>query len=766
MPTVKKTGTGTELVPVPPLSEGPIPDQTETDSATATDPGPVPVLTAVPGNADRTAPGTEHETGPDDGDERRSWSVELPGSDTADDAGADEGDPVDGPAVFYPPSMAEQMKAKDDARKPVIPDWLTVSEQRQALLKWTVDHYTHTGAYHAVRVPWYASKLTAYAPRGVWRWLNGLRRWVFDAEGQPLRAAAVQAGDADQYFKLTKSRDARVKARGAITGLGTVAGGLVAAAFAVAVPGSVEALTAAAGVAVAGFSGAPADRPVIEGAQVKFRYRKLTSDIVERAFEAAGLTTAKLGVSFPRPITQDGDGWRVVVDLPYGKTFAQAVKARDRLASGIDVAETQVFLDPDPSSSRRVSMWVANVDPLAVSPGRTPLLGMDRVDFWEPFPWGRDERGNDVAASMLWLSMLVGAVPRQGKTFSARTIALAAALDPWVRLYVFDGKASPDWRGFQSIAHRSAYGAVSYGGTDPGAHVLASLEELKGDVESRYHRLSEFPVHICPEGKLTPAIARNPKYNMPLVLVVVDEVQEYLQHPVYGDKILELLIFLARVAPAVGVSVLLSTQKPDDKACPSALRDQCQGRFALRVGSWQVSDVILGAGAYTEGLDASRLLRSHKGVGILRGMTDDAGIVRTYLADGGDAHTILTRARALRDDTGTLSGDAVGEQAATETAATVLEDVAMVMPRGKDAAMWSDDIADALADMRPGVYGAWADMDDKEKARQVGAALKPFGVRPKPIGRQVDGKSVTRYGVRGEQIREAITKSNRNRSAD
>lgn len=770
MPTVKKTGTGTELVPVPPIEQGPVPGDTATGHTTGHETGPGSVLTAVPVPPDETGSdtdsGTDEETGPDRGDDRRSWSVELPGSDTADDAGADEGDPVDTAAVAYPPSMAEQMKAKDAARLPVIPDWLKVSEQRQALLKWTVDHYAHTGAYHAVRVPWYASKLTAYAPRGVWRWLAGLRRWVFDAEAQPLRAAAVANNDPDQYFKLTKSRDARVKARGTITGLGTVAGGLVAAAFAVAVPGSVEALAAAAGVAVAGFSGAPADRPIVDGAQVKFRYRKLTSDIVERAFEAAGLTTAKLGISFPRPITQDGDGWRVVVDLPYGKTFGMAVNARDKLASGIDVAETQVFLDPDPSSSRRVSMWVANQDPLAVSPGRTPLLAMDRVDFWQPFPWGRDERGNDVMASMLWLSMLIGAVPRQGKTFSARTIALAAALDPWVRLYVFDGKASPDWRGFKSIAHRAAFGVVPREGTDPGAYVLAALEELKSDVEDRYHRLSEFPVHICPEGKLTPAISRNPKYRMPLTLVVVDEVQEYLQHPVHGKRILELLIFLARVAPAVGVAVLLSTQKPDDKACPSALRDQCQVRFALRVGSWQVSEVVLGAGSYPEGLDASRLLRSHKGVGILRGMTDEAGIVRTYLADGGDAHSILTRARALREETGTLSGDAAGETSATDGIATVLEDVAMVMPRGKDAAMWSDDIADALAELRPDLYGPWADMDDAEKARQVGAALKPFGIATRKIGRKVDGKSVTKYGVRGDQIREAVTQRNRNRDAD
>ncbi|CAL9579588.1 hypothetical protein SUDANB1_04991 [Streptomyces sp. enrichment culture] len=99
-----------------------------------------------------------------------------------------------------------------------------------------------------------------------------------------------------------------------------------------------------------------------------------------------------------------------------------------------------------------MSYWIADRDLLAVPSGKSPLLGATRVDFWKPFPWGADERGNPVMATMLWLSLLVGAVPRQGKTFSARTIALAAALDPYVRLYVFDGKASPDWRKFALVA--------------------------------------------------------------------------------------------------------------------------------------------------------------------------------------------------------------------------------------------------------------------------------------------------------------------------
>lgn len=435
------------------------------------------------------------------------------------------------------------------------------------------------------------------------------------------------------------------------------------------------------------------------------------------------------------------------------------------LASGIDISPTQLFLDRDETSARRVSMWIADRDPLAVPAGRTPLLGATRVDFWKPFPWGVDERGNPVMASMLWLSLLVGAVPRQGKTFSARTIVLAAALDPYVRIILFDGKASPDWRSFSKVAHRIGFGIVPRNGFDPVEHLINALTELKADVEDRYHRLSELPLHICPEGKLTPEISRDKKLNMPLTIVVVDEVQEYLQHPVHGKAVLELLVYLARVAPAVGVSVLNSTQKPDDQACPSVLRDQHQARFSLRVGSWQVSDVVLGAGSYSEGLDASRLLKSHKGVGLLKGMSDDSGIVRTYLGDGRDADSILVRARALREEEGTLTGDAIGEVPAPRSADAILDDIATVLGRSEDK-VWSEVIVDRLAELDPGAYGPWAELEGRAKADQLGTVLKPFGIKTDQVwGKTETGKGANRRGIERQHIIDTITKRDKNRAA-
>jgi len=136
-----------------------------------------------------------------------------------------------------------------------------------------------------------------------------------------------------------------------------------------------------------------------------------------------------------------------------------------------------------------------------------------------------------------------------------------------------------------------------------------------------------------------------------------------------GDKskeVAQLLTFLVKVAPGAGVILIGSTQRPSGVGTGqiaqqfTAFRDNFAIRFGLRTSSWQVSELCLGAGAYSEGLDTSALLPQYKGVGILRGATDASPTVRTYLADGRDAERILLAARGLRERAGTLSGTALG----------------------------------------------------------------------------------------------------------
>jgi hypothetical protein len=50
--------------------------------------------------------------------------------------------------------------------------------------------------------------------------------------------------------------------------------------------------------------------------------------------------------------------------------------------------------------------------------------------IWRPEKSGKDERDAPVSLALMWVSLLVGAQPRKGKTFAAWLVALHAALDP------------------------------------------------------------------------------------------------------------------------------------------------------------------------------------------------------------------------------------------------------------------------------------------------------------------------------------------------
>jgi S-DNA-T family DNA segregation ATPase FtsK/SpoIIIE len=655
------------------------------------------------------------------------------------------------------PVYVDVVTKPDTGRRPIIPAGLRGDNLRSTARLYG-GNAAHRAGYHGVRLPLYVPLAAFWALVGVFRLIGRQVRWWWLLEQHSLRQEAANRNDSDAWHKLHREAKATRAWRGIV-----LLGELVALVVAVLLlrylaPWWVTALVVAAAVPGLARLGRPVDRPILQPAVVTPRFRLITADIVLRALYAAGLGSPDRPgqqITFGAPAGRDGDGTRVLVDLPYGRTFADAQAVHGKIASGLDVALSQVFLTYDPTSNRRVRMWIADRDPLALPAGRTPLLRnaaqLRPTNIWQPAPFGLNERGELVGLEMLWTSILVGAQPRQGKSFAARSLALYAALDPYVKLTVFDGKGSPDWRKFALVADRCGFGLAMTRQGDPVELFIDALRELKADVQDRYQRLSELDVDICPEGKLTPQIARDPKYRMPVRLVVVDECQEYFTT---GDRdadkeIAGLLVFLVKVAPAAGVIVLDATQKPggvgtgDVGTAFTAFRDNHQVRFALRTGSWQVSDLVLGAGANSEGYDSSTLLPQYKGVGMLRGATDATPTVRTFLADAADAERILLAARTLREQAGTLTGYAAGETVARQVR-DVLRDVDSVYRAGEAWISWQA-LGARLAEQLPEHY---ADIT----ADAISAQVRPLGIAPKK-GR--DGAS-TLWGVPRDQVQQAI----------
>ncbi|HEV2780205.1 MAG TPA: cell division protein FtsK [Actinophytocola sp.] len=511
------------------------------------------------------------------------------------------------------------------------------------------------------------------------------RRWVTVRD---YREAAEQAEKlADKFTEIRALTLFRWKVTGAVTVVAVLGVAIAELIYGTRVLWIVASV-ASVGLAVLGRrrDGSPGRKAVLAGP----RTLTWTMDpqVLVDAFRDAKLIGKDETLRLVERATHTGGGWAITVDLPPTRKAADVIKNREALASALAVDEVQLIVERvrgNGGHAGRVSMWVADADPYASPPVRTPLLDVPRWDAWRPIPFGRDARNRAITLTLVWTSLLIGAIPRQGKTFAARLAAAGLILDPFVRLYVADFKAGKDWgsddngqlRGAALVAHRFLSG-------DEPEHILSLVDwlvELIGEVQGRYRRMRQLDDVTCPESKVTPAMSRDPALNMPITTIVIDEVQVPLldRTPITvdgkkitaGEYVGELLTWLAKKGPAAGIVLILATQRPDSKTIPSGLRAVLGSRFALRVMDWRDSNIVLGEQMNTRGYDSSRLLASHKGVGILRPDGDtQAGAevlaltVRTYYMPNDDWQTLCQRGRALREAAGTLTGQAAGHDTA------------------------------------------------------------------------------------------------------
>ncbi|WP_045742286.1 cell division protein FtsK [Actinoplanes rectilineatus] len=644
-------------------------------------------------------------------------------------------EPIPGGAPVEPPTAAP------DGRMPVVPvgwnTWPNIKHSSRQLAALT----GYRACFHAVRSPKYVALGAFWATVGVFRVTGRHLRWWWVTEQYRLRQAAADANDPGMWLKLHREVKATRAWRFTVIVAELLALGVGAPVLYAMAPWWVLALVSTAVVAGLAHLGRPDDRPIITPATVTGRFRRVNPDIILRAYYAAGLghpDRPHQQVTFGGPMSRDGSGTgsQVTIDLPYGKTFDEVVKAKGAIASGLDVSVNQVFITRDRTSNRRHLLFVADRDPLAVPAGRTPLLDGKIRDIWKPAPLGLDERGRKVSLLLMWISVLVGAQPRKGKTFATRLMALYAALDPYTVLLLADGKMSADWDKFRLIAHRYVCGIVPNSrDDDPIEHLLDMLREVKKHIEEVNDFLASLPTSECPEGKLTRELSRKYPLLRPWLLVM-EEFQAYYETDDQDDnkKIAALLSFIMAVGPSAGVIILSSSQKPSGVGAGDVgrlfnrYRDNHAVRFALRCGNRIVSEAVLGGDAYAEGFDASALPNGadYRGVGILYGHSDDTATLRTHLADHEDAEKILIAARKHREDAGTLTGDAVGEAFERETR-DVLADILSVF-EGEPGLHWKV-IAERLGGALPEPYGSGTDESISAQARALGVPSVSINMR-------------------------------------
>ena len=241
-------------------------------------------------------------------------------------------------------------------------------------------------------------------------------------------------------------------------------------------------------------------------------------------------------------------------------------------------------------------------------------------------------------------------------------------------------------------------------------------------------------------------------------MIAVDECQVWFEHPKHGGEFEEICTDLVKRGPAVGMVLILATQRPDAKSLPTGISANAALRLCLKVMGWQENDMVLGTSAHKSGIRATMFSFADKGICYFAGEGETPRIVRGVYLDAPAAEKIALRARAVRQRAGTLSGHALGEEFTGHTGLgyDLLADIAAVVTEPK---LWSETVVTRLAGVRPQVYGAWADLEPDARAAQLTGALRPYGVRTGQVwGTTEDGKGANRRGITRDDITKAITK--------
>ncbi|MGH8792321.1 MAG: cell division protein FtsK, partial [Stackebrandtia sp.] len=557
------------------------------------------------------------------GEHFEKWSAELAGDVPTTTAT----DPDEAPVpVDSPEAQRERPRVRDGERRPVVPAWAKSKAGIAAEVKRVVSLGLHVVEYHALRVPVYAARLTLRAPRGVKLWWRELADWVNDAEGRPLRAATAAREDYEAYRKLVLIRDRHVRWRGMV---------VTASAAAVAIAGSVLYATgqmaeppawsetarswpvwlaaAAAGLAAAGWKGRPEDKPLLEAAVVKTSLAPLTSDVVIRGLSVLGISGISQAlakdpnaIGFVSPIARDGNGWRAEVDLPYGVTVGEVADRRDKLASGLGRPLGCVWPEGNADvHPGRLVVWVGDEDMARAKQPAWPLLRKGKVNLFEAFELGTDPRGRTVWLTLMFASMVIGAIPRMGKTFALRLILLACALDPRCELHVFNLKGGSDFAPLQPVSHAWRTGDRD----DDIEYLVADLRKLHADMQRRYQVIEELPRELCPESKVTDELASKKSLGLHPVVVALDECQRGFEHKEHGVEIEEICEDLVRRGPAVGIMAICATQRPDKDSLPKGISANAALRFCLKVTGQVENDMVLGTSAYKNGVRATMFSR-------------------------------------------------------------------------------------------------------------------------------------------------------------
>jgi S-DNA-T family DNA segregation ATPase FtsK/SpoIIIE len=304
-----------------------------------------------------------------------------------------------------------------------------------------------------------------------------------------------------------------------------------------------------------------------------------TADLLVRTLAEFGVDATVVGqISGPR-VT------RYELQLAPGTKVGKVAALKDDLSYALATTEIRI-LAPIPGK-QAVGVEVPNLSPRLVTLG----------DIYDDLPatasplavWlGKDISGNSVWTDLARMPhLLIAGTTGSGKSGCINTILtsiLLRATPDDVRMILIDPKRI-ELGYYESIPHL----LTSVVSSPKEASTV--LMNVVAEMERRYERLSFVRARSLPEANR--ALRARGEATLPYLLVVIDELADLMM--VSPQAVEDCVIRLAQKSRAVGIHLVLATQRPSVDVITGMIKANVPSRIAFAVSSQTDSRVILDA---------------------------------------------------------------------------------------------------------------------------------------------------------------------------